>query len=79
MDNLIFYGICILAIAGIMLLLPSSPFSLGLEMPQQLRDVLGYINWVIPFKMISNTMIGWTGVIGGYYLLQITLRWVRAI
>jgi len=79
MDKLVFYGICILAIAGLLLLLPSSPFGIKHEMPQILQSILGYINWVIPFKWITDTLIAWGTVIGAYYLYQMTLRWTKAI
>ena len=80
MDKMIAYGIWIVAVIGLLMLLPSSPFSINnFQMPQALRDILGYVNWLIPFGRIANTMLAWTGAVGVYYLYQLSLRWAKAI
>lgn len=64
--------------SAIMLLLPDSPFK-NFDMPQQIREILGYINWLVPFYMIGNVLLAWTGAIVIYYAYQIILRWIKSI
>lgn len=64
-----------LAISGIFLLLPSSPFLWVEELDS---EVLGAINWVIPVSaMISHIQLYVTAV-AVYYVLRIALRWLKA-
>lgn len=63
--------------ALLMMLLPDSPFSF--ELPQQIKDLLPYINWIIPFYMISNTLLIWCSAIVVYYAYQALLRWIKTI
>jgi hypothetical protein len=79
MDKMVAYGIWVAAIALILLALPTSPFGIKYEMPETLRSILGYINWLIPFKWIVDTLIAWSGIVGAYYIHQMTLRWAKAI
>ena len=64
--------------AVIFAILPDSPFK-GLSVPKDIRDILGYINWIIPFNMISNTLLIWIGAIVIYYGVQCILRWIKSI
>lgn len=62
----------------IMALLPDSPFTF-LSMPEEIEKILGYINWVIPFYLIGNTLMAWSGAIAIYYAYQTILRWIKSI
>lgn len=62
----------------IMLLLPDSPFS-SFSLPSEVQEILSYINWVVPFYWIGNTLLAWTGCIAVYYAYQTILRWVKTI
>lgn len=62
----------------IMLLLPDSPFK-GLTVPSYIQEILGYVNWIVPFYMIGNTLLAWIVAIGVYYAYQTILRWVKTI
>lgn len=64
--------------AVIMLLLPDSPFR-DFSFPPEVNEILGYINWVVPFYLIGNTLLIWTGAIIVYYAYQIILRWIKSI
>ena len=64
--------------AVVMLLLPDSPFK-DFALPNEVRSLLGYINWIIPFYMIGNTLLAWIGAITIYYAYQIILRWIKSI
>ncbi|MBO6230511.1 MAG: hypothetical protein J6O50_08070 [Ruminiclostridium sp.] len=64
--------------SAIMILLPDSPFK-GLEIPSEIQEILGYINWLVPFYMIGNVLLAWTGAIVVYYAYQIILRWIKSI
>ena len=59
-------------------LLPDSPF-LNMNIPDNVREILGYINWVVPFYMIGNTLLAWIGAIAVYYAYQTVLRWIKSI
>ena len=62
----------------IMLLLPDSPF-LNFAFPKEVNDILGNINWVVPFYLIGNTLLIWAGAIIVYYAYQSILRWRKSI
>ena len=59
-------------------LLPDSPFK-DMELPEDIEEILRYINWLIPFYMIGNTLLIWTGAVVVYYSYQIILRWIKSI
>ncbi len=59
-------------------LLPDSPF-LNMNIPDNVREILGYINWVVPFYMIGNTLLAWIGAIAVYYAYQTVFRWIKSI
>lgn len=58
-------------------LLPDSPFHF--ELPTQIKEILGYINWVIPFYLVGNTLLVWCSAILIYYAYQTILRWIKAV
>ena len=63
--------------ALIFTLLPDGRFQFTL--PEEVTEILGYINWVIPFYMIGNTLLVWCSVILIYYAYQMILRWIKSI
>lgn len=65
-------------LAVIMILLPDSPFS-GQILPNEIANILPYINWIVPFYMISNTLLVWISAIAVYYAYQTILRWAKSI
>lgn len=73
--NLIIKGLG--GIAGLLVnLLPPSPF-------QVIQfDSIPYIkqlNWIIPFNVFVTILSYWVGAIVLYYIVQVGLRWVKAI
>ena len=64
--------------AFIMALLPNSPFK-DFVVPQEIQEILSFINWVVPFYMIGNTLLAWVTCIGVYYAYQTILRWIKSI
>ena len=67
-----------LVLDAVLYLLPDSPFQ-KIELPAVLNDYLGYINWFIPFRLMSNTLLVWLSAIIVYYAYQSILRWTKAI
>jgi hypothetical protein len=67
------------AVVLLLAVLPTSPFGIEYEMPEFLRNILGYINWVIPFAWIADTLLAWALLIFGYYAVQMVLRWTKAL
>lgn len=63
--------------AFLFFLLPDSPFQF--EFPPDVKEILSYINWVIPFYMIGNTLLVWCSAVLVYYAYQTILRWVKSI
>lgn len=59
-------------------LLPDSPFK-DFTVPNNIKEILSYINWLVPFYMIGNTLLAWTGCIVVYYAYQTILRWIKSI
>ena len=59
------------------LLLPDSPFQF--QLPEAVTDLLPYINWIVPFYMIGNTLLVWCSAIVIYYAYQTLLRWAKSI
>jgi len=64
-------------LAVILQLLPESPFKVTLS--PELRNILGYVNWIIPFGRIVATMAVWALAIGVFYTYKVILRWAKAI
>lgn len=57
-------------------LLPTSPF---VSLTFDNIKFIDTLNWVIPFNLMLSTISLWLVSIVGYYLVQIILRWVKAI
>lgn len=63
---------------AILFMLPSSPFA-NVEIPQEVYQILGYVNYFIPIRAMLAIGSSWLAAIGVYYLLQVGLRYVKAI
>lgn len=59
-------------------LMPKSPIVYLTSNPT-VREYLGYINWFIPIYSILTLLEGWLIAIVVYYVVQIVLRWIKAI
>lgn len=58
-------------------ILPPSPFQLISN--TEVGSFLDGLAWVIPIPQIIAITQAWLIAIGAYYLIQIVLRWVKAI
>lgn len=58
-------------------LLPDSPFILLDDSP--IQPYLKWINWVIPFDFILNTLTAWLVAVAGYYVWSVVLRFINAV
>lgn len=63
---------------AILFMLPNSPFA-NVEIPQEVYKILGYVNYFIPIRAMLTIGSSWLAAIGVYYLLQVGLRYVKAI
>lgn len=63
---------------AIILLLPTSPFS-TYELPPEVKELLGYVNYFVPVKAMVVIAVSWVGCIATYYFYQTILRWANAI
>lgn len=59
-------------------ILPKSPI-VYLTANPTVREYLGYINWFIPIYSMLTLLEGWLTAIVVYYVVQIVLRWIKAI
>jgi|LSQX01.2.fsa_nt_gb hypothetical protein len=62
-------------------LLPDSPF-IFLEadyIPEEISNILPYVNWFIPVGTIMTIVETWLVAVVIYYTYQAILRWVKAI
>lgn len=57
--------------------LPSSPFKVLDN--SLIIDFIGYLNYLIPISEIVSIMTLWCTAISIYYIVQIVLRWLKAI
>lgn len=57
-------------------LLPTSPF---VKLTFSNLKFIDTLNWVMPFNLMLSTISLWLVAIVSYYLVQIVLRWVKAI
>ena len=64
--------------AAVVYLLPDSPFK-NVDIPQEVIDILGYVNYFVPVAAMLSIGASWLGAIGVYYLYQTILRWARTI
>ncbi|WP_304964112.1 hypothetical protein [uncultured Muribaculum sp.] len=65
-------------LAAVMVLLPDSPFS-NIQIPNEVRQILGYVNYFVPIGAMLAIGTGWLSAIGIYYLYQTILRWAKTI
>lgn len=59
-------------------LLPSSPFESFIDVSID-NDILSALNWVLPIGQMIAVLQAWLVSIAIWYLIQIILRWVKAI
>lgn len=77
----IWNGICDIVddvVNAIILLLPTSPFS-TYELPSEVKELLGYVNYFVPIKAMLDIATAWVACIASYYIYQTILRWANAI
>lgn len=65
-------------LSGILLLLPNSPFE-DIQIPQEVRNIFGYVNYFVPVRAMLAIGSSWLTAIGIYYIYQVVLRRVQAI
>ncbi len=67
---------------AILAFLPDSPFGSVLDdlaRNPQIIQLLGMVNWFIPFYLFVPVLTAWGACVGVYYVYQIVLRWLNAI
>lgn len=62
----------------VLALLPTSPF-VNLSLPAPIQDMLGYVNYYVPFSQMLIIAGSWIGCIAVYYVYQLILRKISAI
>ena len=62
----------------IMALLPTSPF-LNIKIPQELSDLMGYLNYYVPFSGMLTIGAAWISCILVFYGYQMLLRFIKAV
>lgn len=62
-------------------LLPESPFVMldDMLLNDYWGDLLGFVNWFIPFGTFISITETWLTGVAVYYVYQIALRWVKVI
>lgn len=65
-------------INAVLSLLPDSPF-LNIQLESIESGLIGALNWIIPIRSIITIFSASLLAVGGYYLYQIILRWIKAI
>lgn len=62
-------------------LLPESPFVMldDMLLNEYWGDLLGFVNWFIPFGTFISITETWLTGVAVYYVYQIALRWVKVI
>lgn len=65
-------------VSAIVLLLPDSPFA-DVEIPDEVVQIMGYVNYFVPVSAMLAIGISWLTAIGVYYLYQTILRWAKTI
>lgn len=58
--------------------LPTSPI-VWLQANEEIKLYLSYVNWFFPIYSIIPVVETWLLCILAYYLIQVILRWVKAI
>lgn len=64
-------------LSAIFSILPSSPFKILNN--SAIASYLPTINYFIPVSDIISIFDAWILAVGGYYLYQIVLRWIKAV
>lgn len=59
------------------MLLPNSPFKFILD--SSVGEFLPYVNWILPIPEAIAIGQTWLTAITSFYVVQIALRWVKAI
>lgn len=62
---------------GLFALLPNSPFKAVLD--SGISVYLGWFNWIVPVSEILAVCQAWLVSISSFYVVQIGLRWLKAI
>ena len=65
-------------LAAVLYLLPNSPFA-TVQIPNEVRQILGYVNYFVPIGAMLIIGTSWLSAIGIYYLYQTILRWAKTI
>ncbi len=65
-------------ISAVIAFLPDSPFA-TVQIPDEVRRILGYVNYFVPIGAMLAIGTGWLSAIGIYYLYQTILRWAKTI
>ena len=58
--------------------LPGSPFQAYISMPVT-AQYMRWLNWLIPVGQIIAIAQAWLFAVAGWYVLQVVLRWTKAI
>ncbi len=68
------------SVEAVLSLFPDSPFSILQEMSSaDFAQWLRFLNWFIPVNVFVGILELWLAGIAIYYVLQIVLRWLKAI
>jgi len=65
-------------LAGVIAFLPHSPFTAYMNLSLN-NTILGYINWFIPIGTFIAILEAWIAAIAIWYIIQIILRWLKAV
>ena len=65
---------------GIIELLPESPFAvLDTVQDSTIYELLGFVNWFIPFGVMITITETWLVGVALYHIYQIVLRWLKVV
>lgn len=69
------------AIEWALSILPDSPFMIidSINVDADIYEYIQFINWFVPVTAIVSLLSAWCAAILTYYVVQIALRWGRAI
>ena len=59
--------------------LPNSPFQKYIVQNDLIKPYIGYVNYFVPVAEMLVIFEAWCLAIGIYYVIQIVLRWLKAI
>ena len=62
-------------------LLPDDPYKLSevLAVPQAVRNVLGFVNWLVPIGRCVELILVWFGVVAGIWFIRFLLKLIHVI